>query len=79
MGVNTIWPAPTTPSFFTSKAMDGEVEKCRLRDANRCDAEETAGFGEDMRRLDSRVMEAMGGGEASETVTLDNDLQFCLL
>lgn len=43
--------------------MDGDVEKCRLSDANRWVAVETAGFGADMRRLDSRDNEAMGSGD----------------
>jgi hypothetical protein len=54
------------------------VENCLLRDANRCDAEETAGLGVDMRRLDSRAIEAMDGVDVNRGTTL-SDLQLAAL
>lgn len=80
---HTICPAPTTPNFFTSNAIGGVVENWRLRDANRCVARGAAGFGEDMRRLDSRASEAMRGSECNndgqeslETCSFNSD--FCI-
>jgi hypothetical protein len=34
----TIWPAPTTPSFFTSKAIEGVDENWRESEASLCEA-----------------------------------------
>ena len=56
----TICPAPTTPSFFTSKAIEGVEENWRLSEASLCEA--TCDFGEAINLDENLDSEAIGGG-----------------
>jgi hypothetical protein len=55
--LHTIWPAPTTPSFFTSNAIEGVEENWRWREASRCEA--TCDFDEAISLDGSRDSEAI--------------------
>ena len=60
--LHTICPAPMTPSFFTSKAIEGVEENWRLSEASLCEA--TCDFEEAISldgNLDSKAMSVKFG------------------